>query len=510
MAKSSPSRPHVVVVGGGFGGVAAVRKLKRADVDVTLIDRHTYNTFQPLLYQVATASLNPGDVTWFLRAIRAKQKNVRFMKGTVLSMDHVNKTLRLESGLMVSYDHLILASGVTTNFFGVPGAEEFAMPLYKRSQALAVRDRMFAALENAVINRIDEDLRIVVVGGGATGVETAGAFAELRNNDMPTTYPELDPKRMHITLIEMGPHVLAPFHPNLREYARKALERREVDLRLETTVKEVRADGVIIAKGDKEEFLQAGIVVWASGVTAHSTLGDWNVPQGRGGRIVTGEHWDVEGLKDVYAIGDVAISPDPLPQLAQPAIQAGKHVAKLIDRAQDGKGMKSFKYRDKGTMATIGRASAIAQIKGLPRLKGFPAWFIWVALHIATLLGNRNRFATMINLTAKYLAWGSHNAIVGETPLVIADNPTTVRALEQRYGEGKSRSLAKKATAAAKKTAKKATPAKPAAVKAAPGKKAPAKATAKKAPVKAAAKPAAVKAAAAKKAPTKKAPAKRS
>ncbi|MDR7085163.1 NADH dehydrogenase [Aeromicrobium panaciterrae] len=512
MAQSSPSqRPHVVVVGGGFGGIAAVRKLKRANVDVTLIDRHTYNTFQPLLYQVATASLNPGDVTWFLRAIRAKQKNVRFMKGTVLTMDHVNKTLGLESGLTVSYDHLIIAAGVTTNFFGVPGAEEFAMPLYKRSQALAVRDRMFAALENAVINRTDEDLRIIVVGGGATGVETAGAFAELRNNDMPTTYPELDPKKMHITLIEMGPHVLAPFHPNLREYARKALEKRDVDLRLETTVKEVRSDGVVIAKGDKEEFLQAGIVVWASGITAHATIQDWNLPQGRGGRIVTGDDWDVEGLKDVYAIGDVAISPDPLPQLAQPAIQAGKHVAKLIDRAQDGKGMKKFKYKDKGTMATIGRASAIAQIKGLPRLKGFPAWFIWVALHVATLLGNRNRFATMINLTAKYLAWGSHNAIVGETPLVMANNPTTVRALEQQYGEGKSLSLAKKATAAAKKATTKKAAAKPAAK--APAKKAPAKAAAK-APAKKAPAKAAAKKTPAKKAPAntaaKKSPAKRS
>lgn len=514
MAQSTSSqRPHVVVVGGGFGGIAAVRKLKRADVDVTLIDRHTYNTFQPLLYQVATASLNPGDVTWFLRAIRAKQNNVRFMKGTVLTMDHVNKTLGLESGLTVSYDHLIIAAGVTTNFFGVPGAEEFAMPLYKRSQALAVRDRMFAALENAVINRTDEDLRIIVVGGGATGVETAGAFAELRNNDMPTTYPELDPKKIHITLVEMGPHVLGPFHPNLREYARKALEKRDVDLRLETTVKEVTSDGVVVAKGDKEEFLQAGIVVWASGVTAHSTLKEWNLPQGRGGRIVTGDDWDVEGLEDVYAIGDVAISPEPLPQLAQPAIQAGKHVAKLIDRAQDGRDMKAFKYKDKGTMATIGRASAIAQIKGLPRLKGFPAWFIWVALHIATLLGNRNRFATMINLTAKYLAWGSHNAIVGETPLVIANNPTTVRALEQRYGEGKSRSIAKKATAAAKKaTTKKAAPAKKAPAKAvakkAPAKKAPAtttakKATANKAPVKSAAKKAPAKTAA-KKSPTPK------
>ncbi len=454
MAQNSPTkRPHVVVVGGGFGGIAAVRKLKRANVDVTLIDRHTYNTFQPLLYQVATASLNPGDVTWFLRAIRAKQDNVRFMKGTVMTIDHVTKTLGLESGLSVSYDHLILAAGVTTNFFGVPGAAEFGMPLYKRSQALAVRDRMFAALENAVINRTNEDLRIVVVGGGATGVETAGAFAELRNNDMPTTYPELDPKRVHITLIEMAPFVLAPFHENLRDYAKKALDKREVDLRLETTVKEVRSDGVLVVKGDKEEFLQAGIVVWASGVTAHSTIQDWNIPQGRGGRIMVNQHWKVDGLDDVYAIGDIAISPVALPQLAQPAIQGGKHVAKLIRRAQHGKSMKDFKYKDKGTMATIGRASAIAQIKGLPRLTGFPAWFIWVALHVATLLGNRNRFATMINLTAKYLAWGSHNAIVGETPLVMAEHPTTVSALEEHYGEATKKQSAKKVSLAPAKKA---------------------------------------------------------
>lgn len=444
---TSSKRPHVVVVGGGFGGIAAVRNLKHADVDVTLIDRHTYNTFQPLLYQVATASLNPGDVTWFLRSIRARQDNIRFVKGTVLTMDHVHKTLGLESGLTVSYDELIISAGVTTNFFGVPGAEEFAMPLYKRSQALTVRDRMFAALENAVINSTDEDLRIVVVGGGATGVETAGAFAELRNNDMPTTYPELDPKRIHITLVEMGPFVLAPFHPKLRDYAKKALEKRHVDLRLDTTVKEVRENGVVVAKGDNEEFLEASIVVWASGVKAHSSIADWNIPQGRGGRVTVDEHWKVAGLKDVYAIGDIAIGPNALPQLAQPAIQGGKHVAKLIARAQKGKPMKAFTYKDKGTMATIGRASAIAQIKGLPRLTGFPAWVIWVTVHVATLLGNRNRFATMINLGAKYLAWGSHNAIVGETPLVMAENPTTVRALEERYGSGPDDSGAKKSAA---------------------------------------------------------------
>ncbi len=457
---TTPKRPHVVVVGGGFGGIAAVRKLKRADVDVTLIDRHNYNTFNPLLYQVATASLNPGDITWFLRAIRAKQSNVRFLKGTVTAMDHEAKKIHLDGGLVVAYDQLVIAVGVTANFFGIPGADEHSMPLYRRSQALAVRDRMFASLEDAAINGQDRDLRIIVVGGGATGVETAGAFAELRNNDMPTTYPELDTKRIHITLIEMLPHVLGPFHPKLRDYAKKSLERRDVDLRLETAVKEVREDGVLVEHGGEQEFLPAGIVVWASGITAHDTVKEWSVPQGRGGRIETDEHLRVKGMSDVYAIGDVSVSPDaPLPQLAQPALQGGKHVAKVIAAEIKGKsGPKPFKYKDKGTMATIGRSSAVAEIKFLPRLKGFPAWIIWVGLHIATLLGNRNRFATLINLTAKYLVGGSHNAIVGETPPIVALKPVTVEAREPRRGAAKTtakKSAAKKT--AAKKTAVKKT-----------------------------------------------------
>ena len=428
---SNGKRPHVVVVGGGFGGVAAVRKLKRADVDITLIDRHTYNTFQPLLYQVATASLNPGDITWFLRAIRAKQSNVRFLKGVVTSMDHTTQTVHLASGVDVRYDYLVIAVGVTTNFFGVPGAEENSMPLYKRSQALQVRDKVFANLEYAAINGQDRDLRLVVVGGGATGVETAGAFAEMRNLDMPTTYPELDRDRVHITLVEMLPHVLGPFAPSLRDYAKRSLEKRGVDLRLDTAVKEVREDGVLVEHEGREEFLPAGIVVWASGITAHPSVADWNVPQGRGGRIETDEQRRVTGLKNVFAIGDVSIGPDELPQLAQPAIQGGKYVAKLIRAELKGKTYKPFSYTDKGTMATIGRASAVAEIKFMPKLRGFLAWIIWVGLHIVTLLGNRNRFATLTNLSAKYLTWGSHNAIVGETPYVMATTPYVVDAREE-------------------------------------------------------------------------------
>ncbi len=440
-------RPHVVVVGGGFGGLSLVRKLKRADVDITLIDRHTYNTFQPLLYPVATASLNPGDITWFLRAVRAGQKNVRFLKGIVTSIDHQAKVLSLHGEVSVSYDYLVLANGVTTNFFGTPGAEEYSLPLYKRSQALQVRDRLFANLEEFAINGQDEDLRIIVVGGGATGVETAGAFAEFRNNDMPTTYPELDRARIHVTLLEMAPHVLGPFDEKLRDYAKRSLLKRDVDLRLNTAVKEVREDGVLVEAEGRTEFLKAGIVVWATGVTAHPTVLDWDVPQGRGGRIEVDDHLRVKDRPDVFAIGDIAIGPDPLPQLAQPAIQGGKHVAKLIKATTKGKAdrIKPFKYSDKGTMATIGKSSAVAEITHAPKLTGFLAWIIWVALHIATLLGNRNRFATLINLSSKYLFSGSHNAIVGETPYVVSKHKLEITPLEKQKAE--RRVLERKAAA---------------------------------------------------------------
>ncbi|HPU12862.1 MAG TPA: NAD(P)/FAD-dependent oxidoreductase [Aeromicrobium sp.] len=446
---SAPTRPHVVVVGGGFGGLAVVRKLRKENVDITLIDRHTYNTFQPLLYQVATASLNPGDITWFLRAIRSRQDNVRFVKGTVVEMDHSEKKVVLDGNITVTYDYLVLANGVTANFFGIPGAEEHAMPLYRRSQALALRDLLFANLEDAAINGQDTDLRIVVVGGGATGVETAGALAEMRNLDMPTTYPELDPKLIHISLVEMGEHVLAPFNPKLRDYAANELRKRDVDLRLGTAVKEVRRDGVLISHDGVEEFLPAGIVVWASGVTAHEAVKDWGVPQNRGGRIEVNEHQEVSSVPGVFAIGDISINPDsPLPQLGQPAIQGGKHVAKVIRARERGrKEPKPFRYFDKGTMATIGRASAIAEVRYLPRLKGFVAWFIWVTVHVALLLGNRNRMATMTNLSLKYFSWRSHNAIVGETPYVIAREPMVLSGSEPDSPKAKksARKAAKRA-----------------------------------------------------------------
>ncbi|GAB3582298.1 NAD(P)/FAD-dependent oxidoreductase [Calidifontibacter terrae] len=412
-------KPTVVVVGGGFGGLSAVRALRKADVDVVLIDRHTYNTFQPLLYQVATATLNPGDVTWFLRAVREHNPAVRFVNGDVVGMDHDRREVLLDGGDTIAYDYLVIATGVTANYFGIPGAAENSFPLYTRSQALKLRDAIFTNIEYAAARRPNDDLRIVVVGAGPTGVETAGALAEMRNVDMAVTYPELDPKRVHVTLVEMAPTVLGAFHEDSRNYVRKSLEKRGVDLRLSTKVHEVRKDGVVI--GDDKELLPAGIVVWGSGVTAPQIVGKWGVPQGRGGRIEIDAHLRVKGLANVYAVGDIAVGEGDLalPQLAQPALQGGKYVAKEIAALVKGEAQeKPFSYKDKGILATVGRSSAVSEATHMPRLRGLPAWAIWTGVHVFTLLGNRNRAAAMVNLGSRYLFWRKgHNAIVGETPI---------------------------------------------------------------------------------------------
>jgi NADH dehydrogenase len=418
---------RVVVIGTGFGGLFATRKLRKAPVDLTVIGNTSHHLFQPLLYQVATGVLSQGEIAPATREILRRQDNAKVLFGEVTAIDVTAQTVTsqtLVGETVTPYDSLIVAAGAGQSYFGNDHFAEFAPGMKSIDDALELRGRIFGAFEIAELltdpAEIEEWLTFVVVGAGPTGVETAGAFAEFRNVDMPVTYPELDRSRIHISLVEAGPVALAPFKPKLQEYARKSLEKRGVDLRLNTMVKEVRPDGVLIERDGQQEFLETGIVVWAAGVTAHPTLLDWNVPQGRGGRIEVDEHQQVVGLDQTYAIGDVSIGPAGLPQLAQPALQGGKHVAKHIQANLKGREIKPFKYNDKGTMATIGKSSAVADITYMPDMTGFPAWIIWVVLHIATLLGNRNRLATMINLSSKYLFSGSHNAIVGETPYVVA------------------------------------------------------------------------------------------
>ncbi|CAN5556912.1 NAD(P)/FAD-dependent oxidoreductase [soil metagenome] len=405
-------RPQVVVLGGGFAGLSAVRALRKAPVDVTVVDRNAYNTFQPLLYQVATAGLNPGDITYFLRSVHAGQANMRFSKGAVSSLDPAARTVLLDSGTELRFDYLVIATGMTTNFFGVPGAEEHALALYTRDQALAVRDRMFTGLEGAVRRGQPDDLRTVVVGGGATGVEMAGTLAELRNSGLSTLYPELDIERTHITLVEMAPQLLSPFSERSQTYTADALRRRGVQLRLNTTVKEVRPDGVIVNDG---ELIPAGLVVWASGIKAPDDVAEWGVPQDASGRIEVGPDMRVRGFDHVFAAGDIALNPDALPQLAQPALQGGRHAGEQIARLVADEQTEPFHYSDKGIMATIGRSAAVAEITHLPTITGFPAWAIWIGIHVISLLGYRNRVATVVNLASRYLSWPrTFNAIVGD------------------------------------------------------------------------------------------------
>ncbi len=410
-------RPRVVVVGGGFAGLSAVRQLSVADVDVLLIDRNAYNTFQPLLYQVATGGLNPGDVTYALRAFTSRYPNADFRRANVTGVDLDGRSVRLAEGEPVPYDYLIICCGVGPNYFGVPGAREFARTMYTRAGAIQTRDLMLTAVENAAqaLPRAVETT-VVVVGGGATGVEMAGALAELRNTAVPLAYRGLDVACVRIVLVEMADQLLSPFHPKLGGYAASALRKRGVDLRLGTALQEVRADAVVVRTPDGDlETVPSTVTVWASGVSAAATVGGWGLATGKGGRIEVGPDLSLAGHPEVFALGDVAAGAEPLPQVAQPAIQGGRHAGVQIRRLLAGAATEPFRYHDKGIMATIGRSDAVVQFPFGLRLRGSPAWLAWLGLHVITLVGNRNRLATLINLSVRYFSWPrSLNMIVGD------------------------------------------------------------------------------------------------
>ncbi|SDT36307.1 NADH dehydrogenase [Friedmanniella luteola] len=411
--------PHVVVVGAGFAGLSATAELAKEGFRVTLINRHPYNTFQPLLYQVATGGLNAGDVTYSLRYFAARHAGVRFRRAAVTGIDHDANEVLCDDGVRVGYDYLCVATGITTNHFGIPGAAEYTMSMYTRADALKVRDTIFGSME--IIAGMSSPntgaFTIVVVGGGATGVEMAGQLAELKTEALPMTYPELNPARVHVVLVEMGDALLAPFDDTLRQYAHKELVKRGVDVRLKTAITEVHPDHVDFKDGTT---LPVDLVIWAAGVSGSPVLRDWGLPIGRGGRIEVNSDLRVIGHENVFALGDVSLTVDnPLPQLAQPAIQTGKFAADQIARLHRGLETEDFKYHNKGTMATIGRGDAVLQIPQGLKLKGVVAWLGWIFLHIVYLLGNRNRAQTLLNLFSRYLLPSRSSAIVGdvmETP----------------------------------------------------------------------------------------------
>ena len=417
-------RPRVVVVGGGFAGMAAVRQLGAADVDVLLIDKNGYTTFQPLLYQVATGGLNPGDVTYYLRAYTSRFKNADFLRARVTGVDTAARQVHLDEGKPVDYDYLIVSCGVTANYFGIPGAAEHSHLIYTRAGAIETRDLIFTAVEEAAQGRPGApDPTVVVVGAGATGVEMAGALAELRNDAIPVAYRNMPKDRVRIVLVEMADVVLAPFDAKLREYAAHELRERGVELRLKTSVQEVRPNAVVVKGPDGEiETISCAATIWATGVSASPVVGGWGLPTGRGGRIEVEPDLRVVGHPEIFAAGDVSIAGSSLPQLAQPAIQGGKHAGIQIRRLLAGAPTEPFQYHDKGIMATIGFSDAIAELPRGIKFKGVLAWLSWIGLHVLTLIGNRNRFATMVNLSVRYFTWPrSLNIVVGDPADLRAD-----------------------------------------------------------------------------------------
>ena len=411
------TRPKVVVVGGGFGGMAAVEALSKLPVDVLLIDQKVYNTFQPLLYQVATGGLNPGDVTYSLRAFCTRFGNASFRHGSVARVDTENQVITLENDEQrVRYDYLIIATGVVANFFGIPGVEEHAYTIYTRGASLVTRDHLFSRLEYlATPGAGDHDVNIVVVGGGPTGVEMAGTLAEMAHLALPYAYPEVDPSRFHVILVEMGPEVLGPFAQRLKDYAARALRRKGVELRLGTSVTRVTETECHLSTG---EVIKSRLVIWGAGVSPRHEVKNWGLPTGRGGRLVIEPDCRVMGSANVFACGDVAAHEGDaaLPQLAQPALQEGRHAARMIGRLLRNEPTVPFKYLDKGIMATIGRNAAIVQSPQGIKMTGMLAWVTWIALHIMVLLSKRNRFSVMTNLAARYLSYPRNvNYIVGDT-----------------------------------------------------------------------------------------------
>jgi NADH dehydrogenase len=406
---------RVVIVGAGFAGLSAVGQLRKAGLHVTVIDKHLYSTFQPLLYQVATGGLNPGDVAYPVGGFTAR-RSARYIRGELVGIDRAARIALLEDGREIGYDYLILATGVSANYFGVQGAAENTFGLYSRTDAIVLRDHIMNGFEWL---SADPDGRrefaITVVGGGATGVELAGTLGELRNDMLRATFPDVDPSRLHIRLVETAPELLMPFHPKLREYTRRQLVKRGIDIKVNTTIREVTKDQVLLADGT---WHRSDLTVWTGGVAAPGSIAALGLPEGKAGRLIVGPDLRVQGADRIFATGDIALDEkNPAPQLAQPAIQQGKHAADQVIHLLRGEPTEPFHYHDKGTMATIGRRSAVVQFPRGARITGTLAWFAWLGLHLVYLLGGRNRVATMINLSWRYIAWGhGGGVIVGDEP----------------------------------------------------------------------------------------------
>jgi len=415
--------PHVVIVGGGFGGLYCARALRRAAVHITLIDRRNFHLFQPLLYQVATASLSPADIASPIRTILRKQRNTEVWLGEVVGVDTEQREVRLQDGVAVHYDYLVLATGATHAYFGHDEWAQDAPGLKTIDDATEIRRRFLVAFESAE-READADARrrlltFVIVGGGPTGVELAGAMAEIARRAMPKDFRAIDTKATRIILVEGMDRVLPSYPPKLSEKARRQLERLGVEVRTGMPVTGVHDDHVRIG----DELIGADNVFWAAGVAASKLGAQLGVETDRAGRVIVQPDCSIAAHPEVFVIGDLAhmkrADGSIVPGVAQGAIQMGKHAGRQIRRDVEGQPRVPFRYIDKGDLATIGRAAAVARIGGF-KLSGLIAWLIWVVVHIAYLIGFRNRVLVMMQWAWAYLTYHRGiRLITGEARLEI-------------------------------------------------------------------------------------------
>ena len=405
--------PHVVILGGGFGGLAAAKALARAAVRVTLVDRHNYHLFQPLLYQVATATLSAGDIAAPIRWVLRHASNVRVLLGEASAVDVGARRVRLVDGASIDYDYLIVATGARHAYFGHAEWETFAPGLKALDDALLMRRRILLAFERAEREEDDtrrgELLTFVLVGGGPTGVELAGTLAEIARQTLRDEFKAIDTARARIVVVEAGTSILSSFREELREAARHSLAGLGVEVRERTRVVNIDSHGVDVESDAGRERINASTVLWAAGVAASPLVQTLGVPLDRVGRALVESDLSIEGHPEVFVIGDAAAflhTKDgvPLPGVVQPATQGAAHAARMILRRQRGEASQPFVYKDLGNMAIVGRASAIADL-GWLRLKGLLGWLAWLFLHIAKLIGFRNRVIVLIEWGAAYLTF---------------------------------------------------------------------------------------------------------
>ncbi len=400
---ATPGR-RVAIVGAGFGGLWAARGFAHTDFHVTLIDRNNYHTFLPLLYQVAAAEIEPEEIVYPVRSILRPLRNVDFLLADVRGIDFAARTLHT-GAVEVPYDYLIIAAGSATHFYGVPGAAEHAFSLKTLDDGVRLRNHILCSFERAAqdmnAQRRRRRLTFAIVGGGPTGVEFAGALAELMRGPMKADFPRLDLGDSQVILVEGAGRLLPSLPERLGQYALRRLKKMGVEVRLNTVVDHVDATAVRFGDGST---VATETTVWTAGVRGEPTASNWGLPLDRNGRVAVGPGAEVGGLPGVYVIGDLARAEENgklLPMVAPVAMQQGTWVAKNIRRREAGKAQLAFHYRDHGMMATIGRNAAVASVGGLA-LTGFPAWVAWLGVHLVKLIGFRNRLFVLINWAWDY------------------------------------------------------------------------------------------------------------